>query len=111
MPGLIEKVKQYSKHRHIGHYFQFYTGPHMFQHPNIFAYSMWEKDFEKILATMPTDTLEQQEAIPRMVGLQRYLQQTVTHNHTEIKKLHVYLDEIDRRRGTDWHKLFGYLKV
>ena len=111
MPGLIEKVKQYSKHRHIGHYFQFYTGPHMFQHPNIFSYSMWEKDFEKILATMPTDTIQQQEAIPRMIGLQRYLQQSIAHNHTEIKKLHVYLDEIDRRRGTDWHKLFEYLKV
>ena len=111
MPGLIEKIKQYSKNRHIGHYFQFYTGPHMFQHPNIFAYSMWEKDFENILAAMPVDTIEQQEAIPRMIGLQRYLQQSIKHKHDEIKKLHVYLDELDRRRGTDWQKLFGYLKV
>lgn len=111
MPGLIEKIKQYSKHRHIGHYFQFYTGTHMFQHPNIFAYNMWEKDFENILAAMPTDTMEQQEAIPRMIGLQRYLQQSINHKHNEIKKLHVYLDELDRRRGTDWNKLFGYLKV
>jgi hypothetical protein len=111
MPGLIEKIKQYSKQRHIGHYFQFYTGPHMFQHPNIFAYSMWEKDFEKILATMPTDTVEQQETIPRMIGLQRYLQQSINHDYKEITKLHVYLDELDRRRGTDWNKLFGYLKV
>ena len=111
MPGLIEKIKQYSKHRHIGHYFQFYTGTHMFHHPNIFAYNMWEKDFENILEAMPTDTMEQQEAIPRMIGLQRYLQQSINHNHNEIKKLHVYLDELDRRRGTDWNKLFGYLKV
>lgn len=111
MPGLIEKIKQYSKNRHIGHYFQFYTGLHMFQHPNIFAYSMWEKDFETILAAMPTDTVEQREAIPRMIGLQKYLQQSVVHKYNEIKKLHVYLDELDRRRGTDWNTLFGYLKV
>jgi hypothetical protein len=111
MPGLIEKIKHYSKHRHIGHYFQFYTGTQMFQHPNIFAYSMWEKDFETILAVMPTDTVEQREAIPRMVGLQRYLQQNVAHKYNEIKKLHVYLDELDRRRGTDWNTMFGYLKV
>jgi hypothetical protein len=111
MPGLIEKIKQYSKQRHIGHYFQFYTGTHMFQHPNIFAYSMWENDFEKILTTMPTDTIEQQEAILRMTGLQRYLQQSTDHKHTEIKKLHIYLDEIDRRRGTNWQNLFGYLVV
>ena len=111
MSGLIEKIKQYSNNRHIGHYFQFYTGSHMFQHPNIFAYSMWEKDFENILAAMPTNTVEQQEAIPRMIGLQRYLQQSINHKYDEIKKLHVYLDELDRRRGTDWNKLFGYLKV
>jgi len=111
MPLLIEKIKQYSKNRHIGHYFQFYTGSHMFQHPNIFAYSMWKTDFENIIAAMPTETVEQQEAIPRMIGLQRYLQQSVAHNHSEIKKLHVYLDELDRRRGTDWRKLFGYLEI
>jgi len=111
MPGLIQKIKQYSKHRHIGHYFQFYTGAQMFQHPNIYAYSMWEKDFDKILSNMPVDTVEQQEAVPRMIGLQKYLQQTKVHNQDEIKKLHVYLNEIDRRRGTDWHKLFDYLMV
>ena len=60
---------------------------------------------------MPVDTVEQQEAVPRMIGLQKYLQQTKVHNQDEIKKLHVYLNEIDRRRGTDWHKLFDYLMV
>jgi len=111
MPQMIEKIKQYSKHRHIGQYFEFYIGNQLFQHPNIYAYSMWEKDFENILAAMPTDTAEQKEAIPRMVGLQRYLQQYTSHNRTEISKLHVYLDELDRRRRTDWRKLFGYLVV
>lgn len=111
MPVLIEKIKKYSKHRHIGHYFQFYTGLHVFQHPNIFAYSMWEKDFENIIAIMPKETVKQQEAIPRMIGLQQYLKQSSVHNYSEIKKLHVYLDELDRRRGTDWRKLFGYLEV
>jgi organic radical activating enzyme len=111
MPQMIEKIKQYSRHRHIGQYFEFYIGSQLFQHPDIFAYSMWEKDFENIIAAMPHETIEQQEAIPRMIGLQRYLQKSVAHNHSEIKKLHVYLDELDRRRGTDWQKLFSYLKV
>jgi hypothetical protein len=30
---------------------------------------------------------------------------------TEIKKLHEYLDELDRRRKTDWRSLFPYLVV
>lgn len=111
MPELIDKISHYSKHRHIGHYFQFYTGAQMFQHPNIFAYSMWQQDFDRILAAMPKHTAEQQEAVPRMIGLQKYLQQSHSHNYKEIEKLHVYLDELDRRRGTDWQQLFGYLKV
>ena len=111
MPGLIEKIIQYSKHKHIGHYFQFYTGPQMFQHPNIFGYSMWEKDFETILKLMPTDTENQREAIPRMVGLQKYLQVFKTHNWADVKKLHIYLDELDRRRGTDWRSVFPYLNI
>ena len=111
MPSLIEKIIQYSKHKHIGHYFQFYTGPQMFQHPNIFGYSMWEKDFETILKLMPTDTENQREAIPRMVGLQKYLQVFKTHNWPDVKKLHIYLDELDRRRGTDWRSVFPYLDI
>lgn len=111
MPGLIEKVVQYSKHKHIGHYFQFYTGSHMFQHPKTFGYSMWEKDFETILKLMPTDTDNQREAIPRMIGLQKYLQVFKDHNWDDVNKLHVYLDELDRRRKTDWRSVFPYLNI
>jgi hypothetical protein len=109
MPDLINMVAKYNKNKHIGHYFQFYTGPHMFQHPKNFSYEMWEKDFDAILAAMPTDTVHQQEAIPRMIGLQKQLQQSTEHNYKEIQKLHVYLDELDRRRNTNWRTLFSYL--
>lgn len=111
MVGLIEKIKQYSKYKHIGHYFQFYTGPHMFQHPQTFSYKMWETDFEKIFEAMPKDTPSQLEAIPRMQGLQKQLQLATEHNFSDIKKLHVYLDEIDRRRNTNWRNVFPYLDI
>ena len=111
MPDLIEKLKQYGQRKHIGHYFQFYTGPHMFHHPKIFAWDFWKADFERILAAMPTDTLAQQEAIPRMQGLQSLLQQQQTTDTHAVNQLHEYLDEIDRRRSTDWRALFPYLDV
>lgn len=111
MPDLIKKIDHYSVNKHIGHYFQFYTGPHMFQHPQIFAWDFWAKDFERILSTMPCRTVEQQEAIPRMKGLQKLLMQRRKHNYSEIKRLHVYLDELDRRRGTDWRQIFPYLDL
>lgn len=111
MPALIEKIKQYSQHKHIGHYFQFYTGPHMFQHPKIFAWDFWKTDFERILSAMPTDTVEQQEAIPRMQGLASLLKQQQKHDTQAIHQLHVYLDELDRRRSTHWRELFSYLDI
>lgn len=110
MPDLIEKVNQYNKHRHIGHYFQFVTGCE-YMHPHQFSYTMWEKDFEKILKVMPTETVHQQEAIPRMQGMQKQLQQVKTNNFKQIKDLHIYLDEMDRRRGTNWRNLFSFLDI
>ena len=111
MPELIEKIKYYSKHKHIGHYFQFYSDTGYSQHPKIFAWDLWKDDAERILAAMPTDTVDQREAIPRMQGLISLLKQHTTNDMNEIKKLHIYLDELDRRRSTNWRELFSYLDI
>jgi len=109
MPELIEKLAHYGKNRHIGHYFQFYTGPQMFQHPNIYAYDFWRETFDRVFAVMPADTDEQQEAVDRLEGMRKYLEVFTHNNIEEITKLHVYLDELDRRRGTNWRSVFPYL--
>ena len=111
MPDLIDKISYYSKQKHIGHYFQFYTGPHMFHHPQTFAYSMWENDFKNIYRAMPTHTVHQLEAIPRMQGLEKQLQLVKAHNYKDIDKLHTLLDELDRRRNTNWRSIFPYLDI
>ena len=111
MPGLINMMNKYNKNKDIGHYFQFYTGVQMFQHPQIFSYKLWEKDFETILSLMKTDTVRQLEAVNMMTGLQKQLQQHNEHNYKEIRKLHIYLDELDRRRNTNWRSLFSYLDI
>lgn len=111
MPELIEKIAHYSQYRHIGHYFQYYTGEQMFQHPKIYAWDFWQQDFERIMNSMPNHTVEHQEAITRMTGMQRLLQAHTEHQPDEIRKLLVYLDEMDRRRGTNWRKLFDYLDI
>lgn len=110
MPELIEKVDYYSQHRHVGHYFQFLTGQH-YLHPEIFPYEFWAKDFDRIMSAMPQRTDNQREAIPRMQGLQKQLQQATQYNYYEIGQLHTYLDELDRRRGTNWRELFHYLDI
>ena len=83
----------------------------MFHHPKIFAWDFWKDDFDRILAAMPTETEAQREAIPRMQGLQSLLKQTSEHDLVSIKQLHVYLDELDRRRSTNWRALFSYLDI
>lgn len=110
MPDLIEKIKKYSKHRHIGHYFMFVDG-YDFQHPDIFDYSMWADDFTRILSTMPDETVSQQEAIVRMQGLSKRLESTCSKDNDKIARLHDYLDELDRRRKTNWRVLFPYLII
>jgi organic radical activating enzyme len=110
MPDLIAMMNRYNHSKHIGHYFQFLTGMH-WMHPENFKYDFWSKDFDKILSIMPTDTENQREAIPRMIGMQKQLQQVCNHNLKEIGDLHVYLDELDRRRGTDWRKIFPYIDI
>ena len=110
MPQLIEKINQYSQHRQIGHYFMFVDG-YKFQHPDIFDYSLWADDFDRIFATMRNNTTEDKETILRMVGLQKRLQDTCKQDSGNISKLHAYLDELDRRRNTNWRNLFPYLIV
>ncbi len=111
MTDLIDKIAYYSQNRHIGQYFEFYIGSNHFLHPEIFSWSMWQDDFEKILNCLPRRTESQREVISRMEGLTKQLQQRSQHDMPEIAKLKIYLDELDRRRGTDWRKIFGYLDI
>jgi hypothetical protein len=60
---------------------------------------------------MRDDTAEHKEARLRMMGIQKRLQNTCKQDIGKINKLHAYLDEMDRRRNTDWRSLFPYLIV
>ncbi len=111
MPELIKKIDFYSKNgKDIGHDFQFYVGPSTYQHPQIFAFTNWKATFKRIYEVMPTKTYRQQQAILRMQGLEKQLQSVTENSISDIKKLHIYLDELDRRRNTNWRNIFPYLE-
>jgi hypothetical protein len=46
-----------------------------------------------------------------MTDLHLYFNQQDYENLEDIKKLHVFLDELDRRRGTNWRNIFSYLDI
>lgn len=112
MPELLNIINKYNKNKHIGHYFEFVIGPEKyFQHPEIFSYSMWEQDFDRIFSVMPSLTVEHKEATLRMQSLQKQLKTVTSNNYEQIENLQIYLDEMDRRRGTNWRELFPYLDL
>lgn len=111
MPDLIEVVNKYNTKKHIGHYFEFYIGPEQYQHPKIFAYNTWAEDFKKLYSLMPKETVEQREVFTRLQGLEAQLKSNTKHDYEQIENLHIYLDELDRRRQTNWRVLFPYLIV
>lgn len=110
MPELLEIINRYNQKKHIGHYFEFIIGCD-YQHPEMFGWKFWQEDFKRIFAVMPVATEKQQEARLRLSGLQRQLEQTQEPNYKEIHKLHIYLNELDRRRGTNWRDIFPYLDI
>ena len=110
MPDLIKIINKYNRHKHIGQYFEFVIGL-AYQHPDAFAYDFWAEDFDCILRGMSKDTDNQKEAVFRMIGMQRQLQQVQHYDITKIQQLHTYLDELDRRRSTDWRSIFPYLDI
>jgi hypothetical protein len=110
MPDLITMFNKYNTHRHIGHYAMLVDG-FDFMRPEVFAYETWEQTWSKIYSSMRSETIENQEAIKIMIGLQSVMRKTTEHNYEQIKELHKYFDEIDRRRNTHWRDLWPELVI
>ena len=60
---------------------------------------------------MRKETVEHQEVFTRLQGLEQQLESVKQHDYKQIENLHTYLDELDRRRGTNWGQLFPYLDI
>jgi len=108
MPDLIKLLNKHRDKKEIEHYFSFVQG-FSFQRAEIFDFSLWQDSFDNILELMPQDTVNYKDAYDRMLGIKNTLQEHCKRDDKEIEKLHAYLDELDRRRDTDWRSLFPYL--
>jgi hypothetical protein len=103
MPGLVEHLQQYRKQHAIGHFFSEVTPQPSYLMPNILGHDVFVEDFKKVLSHMPDDNAK------------KYMQSIADHinrsekNLDEMKKLKIFLDEKDRRRGTNWQTTFPWL--
>ena len=86
-------------------------GTEQYQHPKMFDWYHWQDHFARIMKELKDTTTEQKETRLRMQGIIDQLRTVEYGNFPEIENLHIYLDEIDRRRGTNWRELFPHLIV
>ena len=111
MPELLEYLKKISLTRKIGQYFLApppQLGP-SYMHPKILPFSEFKEDFEKILSIMTPVDSDSQTAYDCMQGIVAE-SESITQDENEMLKLFTFLDEKDRRRGTNWKPLFPWLE-
>jgi hypothetical protein len=115
LPELIKKINHWNKHRSEGaeieHNFDLTIGAGQRlngMHPVVFGAGVFDKDFGKILELMPEQTEMQRGSRAQMKGLFNFIKNS-TQAPERISILKQYLDELDRRRNTDWKKLFPWL--
>jgi hypothetical protein len=108
MPDLIDYINHHRTTRRIGHYFMACVNI-SYLHPSIFGSGFFDKDFERMLSVMPTDTWQHQQAHNMMQGLQSEFN-SHQRSSQELLKLKTFLDEIDRRRNLNWRHTFPWLE-
>jgi len=109
MPELLENLQKWRLDRKIGHFFSVTEPGPDYMRPNILGKGVFDKDFDQILKLMPTATDNDQRAIQYMQGIANEIESRDV-NVVEVKNLFVFLDEKDRRRGTNWRELFPWLE-
>lgn len=107
MTPLLEYLNQQRACREIGHHLISVTEP-TYLNPDIFGPGMFDSYFEDILAIMPEETWQQQQIKQYMHGVQMQIA-NAPRQHNELVKLRTYLDELDRRRNTNWRSTFPWL--
>lgn len=105
-PELVRKINEWNQKRppHNPINYSFMTvmaPPHM--DPAIFGAGVFEDDMDAIIAEMKDSA-----AKDHMKGIKQQISNSIRRVE-RIQDLQVYLDEIDRRRGTDWRSLFTWL--
>lgn len=110
MPDLIRMFNKYNKHRHIGHYAMLVDG-YPFMRPEVFGYETWDSTWQRIYREMHSETIEDQQAIKILSGLQSVMRTQIDNDADKIKELYNYYDEIDRRRNTHWRDLWPELVI
>jgi hypothetical protein len=108
---LVERLRDWNNSRNEStqiHYSFMTTTFPLILDPAIFGAGVFDQDFEELLAIMPERTHHERSAREHMAGIAKQVANT-PRDTDKIQGLIEYLDEIDRRRDTNWRELFLWL--
>lgn len=100
---LLKYVNEHRASRQIGHYFSLPVFTYDFLDPKIFGPGYFDVEFNEILDLMPQGSQRDY-----MQGIQMKLS-TSSRDNDAIRRLGVFLDEIDRRRNLNWQQTFPWI--
>jgi hypothetical protein len=106
LPDLVAKINHWREQRPVHHYFNSVNYP-SYLFIDMFG-DIFSQDFQRALDLMPEDTDQQRNTKKYMLGISK--QSANGHPKiSEIRKLLAFLDEMDRRRQTDWRSIYPWL--
>ena len=107
LPDLVGQINIWRRIRPVYHYFNSVNGP-SYMFIDIFG-DLFVEDFNKALSMMPQDDQDQSNTYRYLQGISQQSAENPV-NKREVQKLKTFLDEMDRRRNTDWRKIFPWLE-
>lgn len=111
MPELVRRINGWQDRcdPHNPIYFSFMSvmAPN-YMDPAIFGPGVFDQDFYDTISEMRESNKNDINAKQHMEGIRRQIA-AAPKNQQLVDGLKVYLDEIDRRRGSDWRSLFPWL--
>jgi hypothetical protein len=115
LPALVEKINYWNTKqtfetdeydsKKIVHSFNTSDG---LQSIYIFGNGLFDKEFARVLELMPTDNSTQLAQKEAMRGIAVAAAKSIN-NIKMIKDLQKFLNELDRRRNTNWRTMFAWL--
>jgi hypothetical protein len=107
LPDLIAQLNHWRAEREVYHYFNSVNSP-TYLFIDILG-DVFQEDFEKAVDLMPAHTQHQQQTREYLKGI-ALQSANAQPNIGETRKLRTFLDEMDRRRHTDWRKVYPWLE-
>ena len=107
MPELLEKVAEWNNIRRVYLCFMSVTDP-AYMRCDIFGRGFFDEDFDKILRLMPNTDWFDASMLDYLTGIFKQISASEI-NLESVANLKRYLQEIDRRRNTDYRPLFPWL--